>query len=148
MISLKIYLDNCCFNRPYDEQVQPKVVLETMAKLYIQKHIQDQKLKLVWSYVLRYENSQNISEAKRDAIAKWEKLSCEFIGRSDEVYQLANKIETTGIKAFDALHIACAIKANCDYLITVDKSMLKYQNDKIVICNPIEFVNMEVLNDK
>ena len=148
MSSLKIYLDNCCFNRPYDEQVQPKVVLETMAKLYIQKHIQDQKLKLVWSYALRYENSQNISEAKRDAIALWEKLSCEFIGRSDEVLALAHEIEAAGIKAFDALHIACAIRANCDYLITVDKSMLKYQDKRIVLCNPIEFVNMEAINDK
>lgn len=29
----RIYLDNCCFNRPYDDQTQAKVLFETQAKL-------------------------------------------------------------------------------------------------------------------
>ncbi len=32
---LKIYLDNCVFNRPFDDQSQIKIKLETEAKLYI-----------------------------------------------------------------------------------------------------------------
>jgi len=119
-----------------------------MAKLYIQKHIQDQKLNLVWSYILSYENSQNFSEAKRVAIAQWEKLACEYIGKSDKVLTTAHEIENAGIRAADALHIACAIMANCDYLITVDKAMLKCKDKRIILCNPIEFVNMEAINDK
>lgn len=31
-----IYLDNCCFNRPFDDQEQLRVRLETEAKLRIQ----------------------------------------------------------------------------------------------------------------
>ena len=27
-----VYLDNCCFNRPYDNQLHPLVKLETQAK--------------------------------------------------------------------------------------------------------------------
>ncbi len=34
---ISVYLDNCCYNRPYDDQNQPKVYLETQAKLLIQK---------------------------------------------------------------------------------------------------------------
>jgi hypothetical protein len=45
----KIYLDNCCFNRPYDDQIQPKVILETLAKLYIQERVLKQEIDLVWS---------------------------------------------------------------------------------------------------
>ncbi|KZX15294.1 hypothetical protein [Methanobrevibacter curvatus] len=30
---MKLYLDVCCFNRPYDDQNQPKIELETIAKL-------------------------------------------------------------------------------------------------------------------
>ena len=144
----KIYLDNCCYNRPYDDQIQPKVIIETLAKLHIQELVLNQKLDLVWSYILAYENSQNISEAKREAISQWEKLSVEFIGKSDSLVALAQKIEKTGIKPFDALHISCAITAQCDYLVTTDKRMLKYKNDRIVICNPIDFINMEGEYDK
>jgi hypothetical protein len=31
----RIYLDNCCFNRPYDNQENIKVQIETESKLYI-----------------------------------------------------------------------------------------------------------------
>jgi predicted nucleic acid-binding protein len=132
MRKLKIYLDNCCFNRPYDDQTQPKVVLETLAKLYIQELALNHRIDLVWSYALKYENSRNISESKRTAIAAWEKASVVFIGKSEPLVSLAHEIEKTGIKPFDAFHIACAITAQCDYLVTVDKRMAKYQNNRIV----------------
>ncbi|GMO55429.1 MAG: hypothetical protein Ta2A_00300 [Treponemataceae bacterium] len=137
----KIYLDNCCYNRPYDDQVQPQVIIETLAKLYIQELVTKAQLELVWSYVLKYENSRNIGEAKRAAIARWEELSVEFIGKTKPLVALAHEIEKTGIKPFDALHIACAITAHCDYLITVDRRMAKYQDDRIAICNPVDFIN-------
>ena len=36
-----LYMDMCCFNRPFDEQVQQKIYLETEAKLFIQRKIKD-----------------------------------------------------------------------------------------------------------
>ena len=33
---MRIYLDNCCYNRPFDEQDDVRVRLETMAKLTVQ----------------------------------------------------------------------------------------------------------------
>lgn len=41
---LRIYLDMCCYNRPYDDQSQLKVAMETQSKLYIQSLIKDKKL--------------------------------------------------------------------------------------------------------
>jgi hypothetical protein len=75
----RIYLDNCCFNRPYDDQSQPLVRLETQAKLFIQNMVFEQKVELIWSYVLKYENSRNPYTAKRRSIARWEKLSSTFV---------------------------------------------------------------------
>jgi predicted nucleic acid-binding protein len=144
---LKIYLDNCCFNRPYDDQTEPNVVVETLAKLYIQELVFKHELDLVWSYVLKFENSKNIFKAKRIAIANWENLSVQFIGKSEPVTNLAKDIMATGIKAFDSLHIACAITAHCDYILTVDKRMAKYRDERIIVCNPIEFLNNEAGND-
>ena len=137
----RIYLDNCCFNRPYDNQSQPRVRLETQAKLYIQKMVFEMYIELVWSYVLKYENSRNPFEAKKNAIARWEKLSSSFVTMSDEIVATAEQITATGIKATDALHIACAIAGNCHYFITTDKRLLGFKDSRIIICNPIEFFN-------
>jgi predicted nucleic acid-binding protein len=54
---------------------------------------------------------------------------------------MAKEIMTTGIKAADAVHVACAIAGNCDYFITVDRRLLKYQDKRIIICSPIELIN-------
>jgi hypothetical protein len=59
----------------------------------------------------------------------------EFIAESG-----GNKeIMQTGVKYADAAHVACAILANCDYFITTDKRLLKYQTDCIKLINPIDF---------
>ena len=55
---MKIYLDNCCFNRPFDDQSQIKIHIEAQAKLDIQKSIKQGKYDLVWSYILEYENEK------------------------------------------------------------------------------------------
>ena len=71
MNELKVYLENCCFNRPYDDQTQIRISLETQAKLYIQDLVRMGKVKLVTSYILWYENSQNPYETKRKAISEF-----------------------------------------------------------------------------
>lgn len=38
---VKLYLDNCSYNRPFDDQTQMKIHLETEAKLYIQECIRE-----------------------------------------------------------------------------------------------------------
>jgi predicted nucleic acid-binding protein len=137
----RIYLDNCCFNRPYDNQSDQKIQFETRAKLFIQRLVISKNVELVWSYILKFENSKNLFSAKRNAIAQWEALSVLFVDASNEIVSLAENITQTGIKTTDALHLACAITAKCNYCITVDKRMLKYRNDCITVCNPIEFLN-------
>ena len=39
---MRIYLDNCCYNRPFDDQSQLKIKIKTEAKLYIQQEILNQ----------------------------------------------------------------------------------------------------------
>ena len=44
----RVYLENCSFNRPFDDQGQVRVRLETEAKLHIQENIRNGALELVW----------------------------------------------------------------------------------------------------
>ena len=77
---MKIYLDNCCYNRPFDDQSQIKIHLEARAKLYIQAKIREGAYDLVWSYILDYENGKNPYEEKRLAIA----AHCEYYLTTDK----------------------------------------------------------------
>ena len=58
-VYMRVYLDNCCYNRPYDDQTSTTISLETQAKLKIQELIKNQKIELVTSYMLAYENNAN-----------------------------------------------------------------------------------------
>ena len=86
---MKIYLDNCCFNRPYDDQSQLRILLESEAKLRIQENIRSGTFELVWSYILDYENSQNPFRERREQIIKWRTYSDKEIEESEEVLNIA-----------------------------------------------------------
>lgn len=69
---MRLYLDNCCFNRPFDDQSTLTIRLETEAKLDIQAAIRTGQYSLGWSYVLDYENAANPLAEHRSEIQKWE----------------------------------------------------------------------------
>ena len=54
-------MDNCCFNRPFDDQSNIRIRLETEAKLYIQEKIINKEIEL-------YELHINKLKCKRDEI--------------------------------------------------------------------------------
>jgi hypothetical protein len=41
----------CCFNRPYDDQTQARIHLETEAKLLLQQKVKNAECDLIWSSV-------------------------------------------------------------------------------------------------
>lgn len=55
----KVYLDMNVYNRPFDDQTQVRIRLETIAVFAIFYMIRVQDLSLVWSFILDYENSLN-----------------------------------------------------------------------------------------
>lgn len=142
--NLRIYLDMCCYNRPYDDQSQARVAKETQSKLHIQDLIVRGDLELVGSYVLDYECSCNPFEIRRESIEKFiSKNARLYVGaeRDDIITQMANVIMGTGVKEKDAYHVASAMYADCDYFLTTDKRLLKFKNDRIKMANPITFVD-------
>lgn len=134
------------FNRPFDDQSNIKILLEAEAKLKIQEHIRSGLYKLVWSYVLDYENAQNPFLERREQIGKWKRYADIDIEAQDEIIQIAGSLNQQGLKKFDALHLACAITANADYFLTTDSGILKKAEiiKNMPIKDPIDFIR-EVL---
>jgi predicted nucleic acid-binding protein len=141
-----IYLDICCFNRPYDDQSQNRIFIETEAKLFIQQRLKKNEIELVWSYILDYENSANPDIDISSSIEKWENLAKFKIEESDFIIKFAKKLYEKGFGIKDSLHIACAVDAKSDFFITVDKGILNKRKfvDNIRIVSPTEFIEMEV----
>ena len=138
---MKLYLDNCCFNRPFDDQTQLKIYLESQAKLNIQSDIKSGKYDLVWSYIMDYEVGKNPFIERKEAILNWRKIATEAVSKeSEEILKLAENLITDGIKAYDALHIACAKTAGCDCFLTTDKKLLRVKIPGMKILNPVQFI--------
>lgn len=141
---MRIYLDNCSYNRPFDDQSQLKIKLEADAKLYIQSEILSGKFELAWSYILDYENSQNPFEDKKETIQVWKNIAVVDCEVNTEIIELAEKVRQVGIKSKDALHIACAVYTGCKYFITTDTRVLakniEGNIEGITVINPIDFV--------
>ena len=140
---MRVYLDNCSYNRPYDDQSQMRIYLETQAKLHIQDMIRQEKIELVTSYILDFENSNNRSIQKKQTIEKFMKeYAALYVSNKNEndITIIANAIMGTGIKEKDAYHVACAVIAECNYFVTTDDRLLKYQSEKIELVTPGEFI--------
>ena len=142
---MRVYLDNCSFNRPFDDQSQIRIKVETDAKLYIQELIKNKKIELAWSYILEYENSFNPFEERKEQILKWRKYSSIVVLENKNIIKIAENILKFKIKAKDSLHIACAIESKCNYFITTDDLLLKKSNDigLIKIVSPPIFIEKE-----
>jgi predicted nucleic acid-binding protein len=137
---IRVYLDNCCYNRPFDDQDNIIVRLEAEAKLHIQELIREKQLDLIWSSVNDYENNDNPSDEKRERIVVWKNLAVEYCRMNDSILQHAVDIGKKGIRAKDALHIASAVYARTDYFITTDKKILNKNISGIVLINPFDFL--------
>ncbi len=82
---MRIYLDNCCFNRPYDDQTSVKIRIETEAKLYIQDKVKQGEIELVWSYMLEQENEDNPFDDKKENIREWAEIAVIDVSESEDI---------------------------------------------------------------
>lgn len=141
---MRVYLDNCMFNRPFDNQSQIRIRLESEAKLYVQDKIKNKIIELVWSYILEIENLQNPRDKKRIAIQKWKALSTIKIIEKSEILAYANQLLKFGIKPKDALHITSAVEGKADYFLTTDDELLSgiKKSNIIEALNPVDYIKV------
>ena len=137
----RVYLDTSAYNRPLDDQAQSKIFLESQAVAIILQMIEAQDIELVSSSVLDYENSRNPYPLKQAAMSRYLQLANFRQEVNDAIRQRAEELEHNGVKALDALHVACAEVANCDFLVTCDKRLVnRCAALSLQVINPVDFV--------
>jgi predicted nucleic acid-binding protein len=143
----KVYLDTSTYNRPFDDQTQPKIFLETQAVVVIFQTIRSQAVELVNSSVLEYENSRNPDPVKRKAMSQYLQMAGSRWEVEEAIRQRGRQLEHNGLKAIDALHVACAEAASSDYFITCDKRLInRCSTLAMKVMNPVDFV-LEISNN-
>jgi predicted nucleic acid-binding protein len=94
---------------------------ETLALAIILQFVEAGEAVLVSSSVLEYENSRNPFSLRQDWMVKCLKLATKYLPVGELIRQRAENLENRGLKAMDALHVACAESTSVDFFLTCDK---------------------------
>ncbi|HLP91519.1 MAG TPA: PIN domain-containing protein [Nostocaceae cyanobacterium] len=137
----RVYLDISIYNRPFDDQTQPKIFLETQAVILILQLVEVRLIELVSSSVLEYENSRNPFPINQQLMERYLQIATLKVLVDETIKTRGEQLEQQGIKAIDALHVACAETAKSDYFITCDKRLInRGQGLSVQVINPIDFI--------
>ncbi len=122
---MRIYLDNCCLQRPLDDQTHPRIKVETEALFAVLATVNANEVVLLSSEALYYEISCIPDETRRTEALAILSLASENLQVTDTVETLALAFEQQGLQAMDAIHLALASTANADYFCTCDDKLFR-----------------------
>ena len=137
---MRIYLDNCCYNRPYDNQSQQRINDETES---IFRAINQKENIIIGSDTLILEMAQiKDVDLQLDIVAMYSQTIKEEVSTSEEVEKIADSIMSeSSIHKMDALHLASAIVGKAEIFLTVDDKLIKScskLNLNMKVINPVE----------
>jgi len=145
---MKIYLDNCCLNRPFDDQSNLRIRLESEAVKMILYLCEQKHWKLISSKIIKFEISNTPDESRRKELEVITGLASRVIEINDAISSRAKEFEELGLQAFDALHLACS-ENEADIILTTDdrflKSSLKIKDLQIKISNPLKWLEERLI---
>ena len=122
---IKIYLDNCCIQRPLDDRSQLRIAVESEIILNILSLIEAGQLSLLSSEISTYEAEKISNTFRREFTLKVLSERREFTLLNDAIEDRSRLFTGFGIKPIDALHLASAEMLRADFFCTCDDNFLK-----------------------
>lgn len=138
---MRLYLDSCCYNRPFDAHVQERVRREAEAVLAILESPHEK----VACDPLFWEPAANTNLEKRARVSSLLSLArregvnvAAFTARLPGIVQL-------GIRPMDSAHIACAELVSADWFLSTDDPLLRRAarvaaSLNVAVANPAHWV--------
>jgi len=121
---MKIYMDVCCLSRPFDDQTQDKIRIESDAIVAILSKCMSGEWQLLSSEVLDIEIENTPDKWKKSKVYELYKLAKQKIMLNDKIIKRAFEIQNSGLKSFDSLHVASAEYSKADVFLTTDRKLL------------------------
>lgn len=142
---IKVYLDHCVYNRPFDNQTNDRIFIEARAFYIIIKWIEEGKMISINSDALEYENGLTSNPDRRKRVNLYLSLAKEYVSLSNFLIKKANEIINLGFRDMDALHIAMAEEGNANYFVTCDDEIVTVAKKnqkrlKVKVCGLLEFL--------
>ena len=139
------------YNRCFDDQDQLRIRLESTAIEGIYDLADAGLLTMTWSFMLDYENSLNPYADRKKWVELLSRLCADTLGPSPEILTLARHLmKMSKLKPRDALHLACARHAECEFFVTCDDVLIKQVSRRgrgldlgLKAINPVNFIRNE-----
>ena len=122
---MRIYLDCCSLQRPFDDKSHPRIAVEAEAVLVILSLCESDHLKLISSDALLFEIGRIPDQDRKENALAILTIAKESVELSQDIEKLARRLEASGLKPLDALHLAFASASEVDYFCTCDDKFLK-----------------------
>ena len=120
---MRVYLDMCCLKRPFDDQSQPRIHLESEAVLALLS-AGSAKAEFVRGAALDLENDQNPLAQRAAKVRLWLEAVPAVQPPVEPLDKRTKELMALGFKNFDALHTASAELLGAEVLCTCDDRFL------------------------
>ena len=146
---MKVYLDACCLNRPFDDQSQPRIRLEAEAIALILEKLHQSEWEWIGSEILLHEVGQNPDLENRQRALSFAALAHQVVETTEKILRRAEELEEAGFDSYDAIHLSSAELGKADVFLTTDDQILKVAARKkslfsFTVKNPVKWLE-EVL---
>jgi len=141
---MTIYLDSCCYNRPFDRQSQARIRAETAAVRSVVAWAQLYGYAVFGSEALDRELGNIKERVKYKQVQDFyrETVTCRALLKKAVLDHYFPVAVSAGISCSDARHLCHAISAGADYLLTTDDDFINFAAGlalPVVVINPINF---------
>lgn len=119
-MSFLIYLDVCCLNRPFDDQSQERIHLESESTLAILARCSPREWQLLGSEAIDLEIAQISDPDRKQQVLLLISIAKVKIVVTEQIEARAVNLMQLGFKDLDALHLACAEAGNANVFLTTD----------------------------
>ena len=139
------YLDVSCLNRPFDDQRQARIRLESEAVALILDRTEAGRWRQVSSQIAEIEISAMPDAERRRRVMALLPEKRDRIRLSGPMFSRAAELQKEGFKAADALHLAAAEALGVDVFLTCDDRLCRLAVRKrsrliVRVANPIPWV--------
>mgnify|MGYP001160650756 FL=1 len=122
---MKIYLDTCCLNRPFDDQSQERIRLETEAMMIIFARFSRKEWTWMGSQALELEIDRAPDLEQKSRLKRTYEFVRQSVSIGSKEIERARELEKLGFSGFDAIHLACAETSKADVFLSTDDRLLR-----------------------
>jgi predicted nucleic acid-binding protein len=144
---MKLYLDNCCYNRLFDDLSVERNRVESEAILSIIKLAQQGFITIIGSDILDMEIDATSNIDKKDKVSEvYKSIVSTKVPYDDDILNRAKAMQSQSqyLRVKDSLHLASAEKGQVDIFLTTDDKLENYAKnvlqENIRALNPLEYM--------